>query len=341
MTMIWADRDPETAWSSTLFSKVVIGLIASVPAFANPARGADAEERILTGQEKAAVLAEIAERFREFPSIGLNFVFRQLNEGQTEEETLGSEHHIVLDDHRYYVKDADESFQEYSWDGSEMRSFHSQTNFGSIRGEVKVDGYAGFIFPMFGRDASGQSWLTRYENRESDRREYDVAIDAETARITVVEEDQGSSAGFTRQAFEFDPAKAYAITRYLMDIVYKNKNETNVERIIDMRFEDHRLVNGFHIPFKTIRTATIPEWKKSVVQTIIVNDATVNDDSHEQFLSGIEFPRGASISTDSWFLELRLFIGQHRQIVSGLFALGLLIIGGGVIWGVLWRRSRR
>ena len=81
-----AGRDPERVCELTTecclvltgFSKLVIGLTVSVLAFTNPARDADAEERILTGQEKAAVLAEIAERFREFPSIGLTFEFRQL-----------------------------------------------------------------------------------------------------------------------------------------------------------------------------------------------------------------------------------------------------------------------
>jgi hypothetical protein len=170
-------------------------------------RGADAEERVLDGQEKAAVLTEIADRFRELPSIGLRFTFNQ----KTAKETLQSEHFVVLDDHRHYFRstaihtDAElranpglmKCFHVKSWDGSVLRTLNDPS--GSMSGTLGSIASEIVIFEMFGRDSTGRSWQARYRNREREHTEYEVILDTEKDRIRVVEQPGEPGRVYSRQ----------------------------------------------------------------------------------------------------------------------------------------------
>lgn len=277
------------------FSNVAISLIVSFLIFTISVRRASAEQRILTGQEKEVVLTEIADHFKEFPSISLSFVYKQ----ESAEETIEAEYFIVLDDHRNYLKtltslhtdaefkadpDSVKHLAERSWNGSIMRIFNHPSGTGSVRGTVEISAMDSVIFSMFGRDS--KSWLERYQNRKW---EYEVAIDDEKNCIQVTEYSGKNLPLYARQVYEFGRTKGLAITRYYLENIDRTKNA--VERLLDVQFGDFRLVNGFYIPFKTTRQPHKPH----IVQTIIVKEAKVNDASHEEFLNGFDFPTGASI----------------------------------------------
>jgi hypothetical protein len=106
-----------------------------------------------------------------------------------------------------------------------------------------------------------------------------------------------------------------------MENVDEGNNRT--DRFLDERFEKFRLVSGLFLPFKATRELRLPGVVNlPTIQTIIVKEAKVNDDAHEELLNGFDFPEGASISTDSWLLRLRVLFGEYRVIVFGLSVLG-------------------
>lgn len=321
---------------------IINGLVIYILTFTIVAQGSEPEWYPLAEDRKNSVLTEITERLGKLRSVGISFEWKdgKLNKNGTEEITGEYNYFEVFDDHRHYLKqslkqisepngtmNSEESkfipIVERSWNGALMRNLYHRSGTGAVRGKVRYFTPAEVMaFSIIGRDRSGRSWIKRYRNRDVTEIDYDVAIDAENGHlIKVTESPKNLTPIYWRQTFIFDRRKDLAITRcYLEDV---NQTENEVYRISDIRFEDFRQIDGFHIPFKISRIAYSPTFDVTGVQYITVKEVTVNDKSHEKFLRNFTFPRNTKVY--DYILDMPIHIGVDSEELEDILKEGLLL----------------
>jgi thiol-disulfide isomerase/thioredoxin len=309
---------------------IISGLVICILMFTIIVQGSEPEWRPLAEQEKLSILTEITERLGKLRSVGVSFEWKDGERKKDGTDEITGEYHYfeVFDDNRHYIKQSLKHISEpngsmnyeelklihiaeRSWNGSLMRNYDHRSGTGAVRGKVPYYKAAEvMLFSIIGRDHSGQSWIKRYQNRDVSEIDYIVEVDTENENlIKVTEQPKTLTSIYARKTFIFDRTKYLAITRCYFENVYKD--EDKIHHLSDIRSEDFRQIDGFHIPFKISRIAKSLKFDLTGVQYIAVKEVTVNDKSHEKFLRNFTFPVNTKIY--DYILDMPIHVGVDSE----------------------------
>jgi len=275
----------------------------------------------LMGDEKQEILDRIRDKTISRPSLALDYTLQQ----EMQDEPIKNDYFLVMDDHRSYLKGVkalrseselaaaptlNNNIIERSWNGVLYCTFDHEGQNGWIDAKRQLCSFMQIPQYMIGTIDDGTTWAERLNDGT---RTFNVYHNQEKGIYTIDELTQNGVEFYTKYSFTFSEQHNLEIMHVSVSIIDERESVPSVQLIMEIQFENFKEIDGYYVPFAATKRAFL-QSSELVSQSVSVNNVSVNQPEHEEYLKGFNYPKGALVFDR--ILNESIQIGMQEDVIG-------------------------